>query len=591
MFIPLFRHLNSLAGFLYDSAMTDLITDPADCVRAVRNGVGAWAVTDRAFLRFTGPDAATWLQSQTSNDVVALEPGQGHANAHLERKGRVIAPFTLHRWEDEYWCIVDSGCAQALKESLDAHLFIEEAEIHDSSSDVEWVAVQGPGAPMFVAGLLDDDAPASEQLPGQPYSIAPISIGGYAVFAVNLSLVGEYGYLFMTEAGESVGLLDSLLESQAMAVSTDAQEVLRIEAGRPQYGIDFDEKNRLPETTLERDAVSYEKGCYVGQEVIAKLKTYSAVKLALMGLEFDGDVSQLASETPIESDGKVIGHVTSGCFSPTLSKHIAMAYLDREHRAPGNVLNVGGADARVRVLPFVEAPAPEERAVALYDAALASFDADLEDTDTRAIELLEEAILLNPIYEDAYESLGVILHRHGRTDEAIAYMKVLAELNPDCVMAHTNLSVFYVAKGMIDEAEDEKARSSVLQLKHAADKRKAEDIARQERDRLQQEARERIEMFTEVLEFDPDDPLATFGMGQSHMQLQQYEEAVPYLEHATKVQKDYSAAYLNLGKCLEFLDRGEEAAAAYREGIRVANLKGDLMPLREMERRIAQLGG
>lgn len=564
----------------------------------IRDAAGLWIVTDLSFIRFTGPDAATWLQSQTSNDVLKIEDGAGHANAHLDRKGHVIAPFTLHRMDDEYWCLTETSCAARLVESLDAHLFIEDAQIYDSSADVDLIAVQGNRASMFLARVIDDDSPAPEILPAA-LGIAPLSIQGYDVFAIRRSSIGGDGYVLMTEAGNGQGLYDTLLECQACVApvsgAAEAVELLRIEAGVPKYGVDYDESNRLPETTLDRDAVSFDKGCYVGQEVIAKLKTYSSVKRALMGLVFDGTDDVPAPGNAIMADGKDVGRVTSAAPETTIGKPIALAYLDRDHRAPGSALSFETNDgvrwtATVRVLPIVEPADPFERARALYDEALVRFDADADDTDATAIELLEEAVVLDPTYEDAYESLGVILHRHGRTDEAIAFMQILARMNPDCLMAHTNLSVFYVAKGMIDEAEEEKARAAVLQMKQASDARKAEDIARQERERLEQEARERIDMFKEVLEIDPDDSLATFGLGQSYMQLQQYEEAVPHLERATKVQKDYSAAYLNLGKCLEFLKRNDEAAAAYKAGIEAANRKGDLMPLREMERRLSALG-
>jgi folate-binding protein YgfZ len=420
---------------------------------------------------------------------------------------------------------------------------------------------------------------------------------GYDVFAVRLSLTGEDGFVLIVQAGDGQGLLDSLLESQGAVipaeVGADAQEILRIEAGIPRFGVDMDTSNRLPETTLERTAVSYEKGCYVGQEVIAKLRTYSSVKRALMGLVFDNG-------TPVPDPGaclyvqdKQVGHLRSACTSPTLERPIALAYLEREHREPGSTLSFtwdgATAIARVVVLPFVRPEAPADRARRLYDRALEAFDRDEDDSDTSAIDFLRESVLLDPTFEDAYEMLGVILHRHGRVDEAIHYMTRLVALNAECLMAHTNLSVFYVAKGMIEEAEEEKAKAAVLQMKQANAKVKAEELAAQERERLVAEAQERIAMFAEVLEIDPEDPLATFGTGQSYMQLQDYEKAIPFLEKASGLQKDYSAAFLNLGKCHEFLGHHPQAANAYKAGIAAANRKGDFMPLREMERRLAHL--
>jgi predicted Zn-dependent protease len=201
-----------------------------------------------------------------------------------------------------------------------------------------------------------------------------------------------------------------------------------------------------------------------------------------------------------------------------------------------------------------------------------------------------EAILLAPEFEDAYEALGVILHRHHRVDDAIHFMTKLAALNPNCVMAHTNLSVFYVSQGRIQEAEDEKALANQLEFKQQLDARQAEKAARAERERLKAEAEQRIGMFLEVLEIDPEDPVATMGLGQAYIQLDRHAEAIPYLETATRAQKDFSAAYLNLGKCHEVLGQVASAKAAYTTGIEVAGRKGDLMPMREMERRLKQLG-
>ena len=88
-----------------------------------------------------------------------------------------------------------------------------------------------------------------------------------------------------------------------------------------------------------------------------------------------------------------------------------------------------------------------------------------------------------------------------------------------------------------------------------------------------------------MLQIDEDDPVATFGLGKAYVQLNQYENAIPHLIHATEVQKDFSAAFLDLGKCYEFLEKNDLALETYAEGIAVASKKGDLMPMREMERR------
>lgn len=566
-------------------------------VRAVRHGVGAWLRTTHTFIRFEGRDVASWLQTQTTNDVVALQSGEGHAGALLDRKGRLQSHFTLHRWEDEYWLIVEAQQAESLLAQLDAHLFIEDVRMENAGSETEQIVVQGPRALYFLHSQLDDKF-GVHTLPQEPYSCRPIEVLGRQALAFAISETGEDGFVLVTAAGEARALLDALLEAGAAfgirEIGAEAQNVLRIEAGIPRFGVDMDTNNRLPETTLERSAVSYTKGCYLGQEVIAKLRAYSSVKQTLVGLALrNGQFPPFGSR--LVRDGTDIGVIRSVAHSPTLQEDLALAYLDRGHRAPGTRIELrGGEDgqpfeAEVRVLPFYTAESRDSRAQALYDRALTLFERDTHDEDDTAIELLREAVLLAPRFEDAYEALGVILNRHHRVDEAIHYMKILAQLNPDSVMAHTNLSVFYVAKGMITEAEEEKAKAAVLQMKQARSAREAEELAAKERERIRADALERIAMFREVLEIDPEDPLATFGTGMAYLQLNEFEQAVPYFKRATEIQKDYSVAWLNLGKCYEFLSRADDARAAYQAGIESAARKGDLMPLREMERRLRSL--
>jgi folate-binding protein YgfZ len=561
-------------------------------VHAVRHGAGIWLREDATFVRITGSDASTWLHSQTSNDVEGLESGQGCHNAVLDRQGRLQGHFTLHRWEDEYWMLIENSQADHLLKQLDDHLFIEDVQVETTGNGLEQVAVQGPDALPALAALMDtDETIGSDLLPADWYGVHPVELEGLELLAFRVSLSGEDGYILIGEKGEGAQLIDTLTAGDKgfTSIDADAQEIVRIEAGLPAFGKDMDLESRIPETTLERTAVNYEKGCYIGQEVVARLRTYGSVKQALMGLELELDLTDGWETTDLLVEDKRIGRMTSWCYSPTLERPVALAYLDRDHRTPDMELDLPFGKATVRVLPLVESPTREDTALRLYHESLDLFQQDLEDTDASAIPLLKKAILLHPAFEDAYEVLGVILHRHHRIDEAIYYMKHLVELNKNCLMAHTNLSVFYLAKGMIEEAEQEKALSAVLGMKQATDEREAKELAEQERQKIKQEAGERIGMFKEVLEIDPDDPVATFGLGKAYVQLLQYEEAIPYLRHATEVQKDFSAAYLDLGKCLEFLGKTGEALEQYQTGIAIASRKGDLMPMREMERRSKNL--
>jgi folate-binding protein YgfZ len=569
-------------------------------IQAVRSNAGLWMRRDHTVVRFSGADAGTWLHNQTTNDVTGLASGEGSQQALVNRQGRLQCIFDLFRFEDEYWAIIETAQLPALTQRYETHHFLEEATMEDVGQSAGQVLVEGPHAALFLGNFLDPQPELGEPgLPSAPYRFAPVTIAGHDVLAFRIAESGGDGYLLIAAPGEEAALYETLAAEGAIygvpEVEEPARNTLMMEAGLPRFGRDWDDSTVIAETPFERSAVSYSKGCYLGQEVVTRLKTYGTPKVALAGLLLEGEAPEIPdASAELFIDGARAGRLTAFAWSPTLQQWIALAYMDRAHRTEGDRLQLsdGGRNsftATVRHLPILQPPTREDYARHLYNEALRHFEQDHDDTDDTAIGLLEDAIHLQPDFEDAYESLGVILHRHHRVDDAIRVMKKLAAMNPNGVMAHTNLSVFYVAKGMIQEAEEEKAIAAQLEFKQELDARQAAKHAEQERERIRAEARERIGMFREVLEIDPEDPVATMGMGTAHMQLEAYEEAIPYLEAAARLQKDYSAAYLQLGKCYEFSGKRAEAVTAYREGIAAAGRKGDLMPMREMERRLKAL--
>jgi tetratricopeptide (TPR) repeat protein len=229
----------------------------------------------------------------------------------------------------------------------------------------------------------------------------------------------------------------------------------------------------------------------------------------------------------------------------------------------------------------------------LYGRALQSFAHEQEattnaDTD-HSVVLLREVLELDPFFEDGYEALGVILSKRGRLDEAITLMKKLAELNPDSVMAHTNLSVFYVEKGMKEAAEDEKAISMSIRMKLAAQLASAEIQDKKKKEEEEQEARDRMAMFKEVLDIDDDDLLANYGVGSCQVALGEYEQAIPFLEKALKIKPTHTVAYVCLGEAYEGLGKKSKAVDAYEQGIAVASKRGDMTPMQDMQKRLAVL--
>ncbi len=196
---------------------------------------------------------------------------------------------------------------------------------------------------------------------------------------------------------------------------------------------------------------------------------------------------------------------------------------------------------------------------------------------------------MNPHHADAFEAIGVCLERLGRLDEAIEIMRGLTETDPQNVMAWTNLSRYHARQGHIEEAERIKGQVTYLIWKRelgekSAARKTAEDEAAR-RARLT----ERIGLFRRVLDMDPDDVIANFGLGKTLLDLERYDEAVPHFRKAIRGQRDYSMAFNHMGTCLARLGRRDEAEAVLREGIAVAAAKGDLIPRRDMTRKLEEL--
>jgi len=185
-------------------------------------------------------------------------------------------------------------------------------------------------------------------------------------------------------------------------------------------------KNILPETGLEHSSVSYNKGCYIGQEVIARIKTYGAPNFALMGLTIEGDVLPI-SGSEIKLASKKLGVIKSSIFSYSLQKNISLAYIQKDHRSPDIDLDVtiDNKPYKIRtcLLPFYQPQTRKDHSKVIQDKALKLYQ-EQDDLD-QPIALLREAIELDPKNATAYEALGVFLSKQDKLDEAISLMKRL----------------------------------------------------------------------------------------------------------------------------------------------------------------------
>jgi tetratricopeptide (TPR) repeat protein len=305
----------------------------------------------------------------------------------------------------------------------------------------------------------------------------------------------------------------------------------------------------------------------------------------------EGAAKRLVAGAKIVREGAEIGTLYSAGFSPTQNRFSAIAFVDREFRVPGMSLQVSIEKEDFAVtsvsLPFYGAQDKLERAQELYEAALQEF---AKGSEQSAIAMLRDVIRMNPTMGDAYEVLGVILSKHDQLDDAIELTKQLAQLDPNSIMAHANLSVYYMQKGDKEAAEEEKAIAMSIRMSQIARSAASEQQEAEERKKLKAAAEDRMNMFRQVLAIDADDFLANAGLGSVYVDMEQYNEAIPYLEKALSIRPNHTVAYVALGEAFEKLNNIARAVETYKKGIAVASQRGDGEPMKKMQIRLLKLG-
>ncbi|MEP6954077.1 MAG: glycine cleavage T C-terminal barrel domain-containing protein [Solirubrobacteraceae bacterium] len=286
----------------------------------------AWIVdrTHRGRLALTGGDAAAFLDGQLSNDISALAPGTGCRAALLTPKGKMLADVRVLRTPDggEYWLETERVALQALFDALRRGVIGWDAELHKRTLEQTTVSLVGETSALAVHASAQD------------------ALGGAAVLRVGTP-EGEDVICATADAGAVRAALDAAELGEVEA------DVLRVEAGVPLYGAELDDSVIPQEAALNDTHVSFTKGCYVGQETVARLHWRGKPNRHLRGLRLSEPVEP---GTPLVLGEREVGRVASSVVSPRLGP-IALALVRRE-AAPGDELQAGGATAVVSELPF-----------------------------------------------------------------------------------------------------------------------------------------------------------------------------------------------------------------------------------------------
>lgn len=301
-----------------------------------------------------GADRQRFLHGQVTNDVNKLEVGQGCYAAIISGKGKMQADLNIFRLEDEILLDFEPGLTAAIIERLEKYIIADDVQVVDVDPHYGLLSVQGPKAE-DVVGRLD----LGMALPAVTQTFAKVSNATLGdIYVVNQPRLGSAGFDLFVPVGSLGAVADKLILSAKQvgggAAGWTAFDAARIEAGVPRFGVDMDETNLPPEAGLETKAISYSKGCYIGQEVIARIRTYGQVAKALRGLNLSGGLP--ARGDKLVKDGKEVGYITSALQSPKLNAPIALAYVRKECNQPGTELAVrtaaGEINATVATLPF-----------------------------------------------------------------------------------------------------------------------------------------------------------------------------------------------------------------------------------------------
>ena len=484
-----------------------------------------------SFLSLQGPDVESYLNSQMTNDVLALKEGQFQQNALLEISGKIISSFLLLKESKESFYII---CPDNI---LD--ITLNRIEKYHISEDFE---VEKKELKSFLA--------------------------------LNSDKKGYLGHYFFEKD-------KILLDYDGDFKSQDEDfRSLKCLTGVTQLGEEASPGVLINNTIFNELSVDYKKGCFPGQETVSKINTRrgAAFYPVMLKSKIKPSIDKIIKEE------KKIGEILN--FSKINDHYFSYAVINRENRVENiSITDDSKITYELFYYPYLK-PDPKSLAIDLYDYGMECFYK--EDND-QAIKYFLKAIEIDTQFEDAYESLGVLYGRLDNFEKAIEVMEKLKGLNPKCMMAYTNLSLYHMKLGNIDVAEDFKSQATLLNFELLGDEAERKRQAKEIEDKKLAERERRESMFNQVLELDAEDAMANNGLGEIELEKLNFESAVKHFEQAILTDVKYSVAYLGLGKSLFQLNRADDAVKILEKGIKIASKNGDLMPANEMQRLLVKL--
>jgi folate-binding protein YgfZ len=301
---------------------------------ALRTGAAWLDLSARGRIIAAGEDRARLLHAMTTNHIEQLRPGQGCYTFFLNAQGHILSDANLLCLEDRLLVDTEPETRERVRQHLDKYIIADDVTLEDATERTAELAVEGPAAATALAKI-------GATVPEGEYAHA--SWGEHRV--ARLSATGQPGFRIFAAANQKSELIGRLHSAGAAAASPEAARVVRLENARPRYGEDISD-SMLPQETQQMHAVHFNKGCYLGQEIVERIRSRGHVNRLLVPVLVESSEAPLKG-SKLTLDGKEAGEITSAAFSPALGKSVALAYIRAECAQPKARLLAGDHAAQL----------------------------------------------------------------------------------------------------------------------------------------------------------------------------------------------------------------------------------------------------
>ncbi|MFN3326056.1 MAG: YgfZ/GcvT domain-containing protein [Bryobacteraceae bacterium] len=298
--------------------------------QALREGAAWIDLSSRGKIRAAGEDRKRLLHAMTTNQVEPLEPGQGSYAFFLTAQGRILGDVNILCLEDALLLDTEPETCERLHQHLDKFIIADDVTLENSTARIVTIGVEGPGAEALLAGL------------GAPIPAADRSFthwGDRIVARINVT--GGPGFFLLVPAETRDEVVKELEGAGAVEATAEDVRTVRLENGKPRYGEDITQSN-LPQETQQMQALNFQKGCYLGQEIVERVRSRGHVNRKLVQVLLDATEVPPPGTKVLTGEGKEAGELTSAAWSPAVSKVVALGYLRAEHLVSPSALTVAG---------------------------------------------------------------------------------------------------------------------------------------------------------------------------------------------------------------------------------------------------------